>query len=302
MSIFGVAIFGLLSCSVLLAQVRPIEKPTPIYDLADLAVEYGIREAGQSGILVKINLYSDKVAGLNHFLRITILDEDEDPLDDTDGRFAVDGLVGTQINIKSSKDVENRNLRLFVPYDDIEVIGSGEQLLIMDFDVVDADGELVQHIGLHEFLFSSGGMSSSESPLDGSGIEGILTDVNIQHNVVRESSRGMVVKFTVDQIKGMKGVDAFFAVRFLKTVDDEDYVRSALPKYADASGNLIVSFPIKAGFDPAKFSNVELFVPYAAFPFKKGSHKVELDIDMRAKSQEETFVHLGYKTAEIKIK
>ena len=301
-SIFGIASLVLFSSSLLFGQARPIEKSSPVYDLADLAVEYGVKEAGQNGIVVKISLYSDKVAGLNHFLRITLLDENEDPLEDTDGRFAVDGLVGTQTNIRTTKPSETRNLKFFVPYDDIEVIGTGEQLLLMDFDVVDADGELVQHIGLHEFLFTFGGMSSNESDLGNLGINGVLTNVNVSHNVVRQSSRGMVVKFTVDQVTGLKGINATIAVRFLKSVDDEEYVQSALSKYADANGDLIFTFPIKASFDPAKFSDVEIFVPYAAFPFKKGNHKVEMDFDILVNLSEEAFAHLGYKSAEIKIK
>jgi len=300
--ILGTMTIVLFSYSVMLGQGRAVERLVPVYNLADFTVEYGVKETGRIGILVKIDLNSRNVAGLNHFLRVTILDENEDPLEDTDGRFAVDGLVGTQIGIKTAKDPGLRNLRLFVPYDEIEVIGSGEQLLIMDFDVVDADGELIQHLDLHEFLFTLGEMTSNESPLDSLGIEGILTDVNIRHDVVRKSVKGIVVRFTIDQVTGLKGVDALISMRFLQSVDSDEYVQSKLPAFADDNGDLIVTMPIKAGFDPAKFSDVAMFVPSAAFPFKKGKHKVEMDIDILASLPEEILVHIGFMSVELQIK
>jgi len=300
--VFGAMPILLFGHSVLMGQGRSVERPMPVYNMADFTVEYGVKEAGRNGILLKIDLQSEKVAGLNHFLRVTILDENEDPLEDTDGRFAVDGLVGTQIGIKTAKDPGLRNLRLFVPYDEIEAIGTGEQLLLMDFDVVDADGELIQHLGLHEFLFTLGGMTSNESPFDSLGIDGILTDVNVRHDFVRESVKGMVVRFTIDQVTGLKGKDAFISLRFLESVDSDEYVQSKLPAFADGNGDLIVTMPIKAGFDPAKFADVEMFVPYAAFPFKSGTYKVEMDIDILASVPEEIMVHIGFMTVDLQIK
>ena len=285
------------------AQSTPAPNQIPKYELKDLTVEYGFKQGGQTGISAKITVATEDAAGVDSLLRITLLDEDEEPLEDTDGRFAVDGTVGAELKMKPTRSPMDVTLKFFIPYDDIEVIGSGEQTLMIDVDVVDGFGELVQHLGFHEFLFSVGSSESTQPPPD-SGMSAVLSDVTVQHDAIEEGTglRGIRIRFTADQVTGLKGIDAFLVVRFLEGGDSGEYVRSAIPRFADDNGELISVFPIKAGFDPARFSNVEVFFPYTAFPFPKGARTLDIDFDIIAKKPEEVFVHFGYKTIELTIK
>lgn len=298
-SVFAVLI-AMLSAH---AQSKPVPNQVPKYELKDLAVEYDFKQGGQTGISAKITVSTGDAAGVDSLLRITLLDEDEEPLEDTDGRFAVDGTVGTELNMKPTRSPMDVTLKFFIPYDDIEVIGSGEQTLMIDVDVVDEFGELIQHLGFHEFLFTVGSSESTQPPAE-SGMSAVLSDVTVQHDAIEEGTglRGIRIRFTADQVTGLKGIDAFIVVRFLEGGDSGEYVRSALRKYADEIGKLAVKYPIKAGFDPARFSNVEIFVPYSAFPFAKGTRTIDIDFDILANKPEEVFVHFGYKAIELNIK
>lgn len=297
----GAVIVLAFASSAASAQARPVTEIVPKFELSDLKVDYGVREGQRNGMSVKIAVSTKDANRVESYLRITVLDEDEEALEDTDGRFQVDGLVGTEVKIKPTRSQETLNLTFFVPYDDIEAIGSGEQLLILDFDVMDADGELYQHLGVHEFLFTVGKMSSQEDETE-LGIGGVVSKIEVKNDIVRDSVSGVLIRFTVDQVTKLKDVEASIAVRFLPDGDSEDYIQSALRRYADTNGDLIATFPIKAAYDPAKFSDVEIFVPYAAFPFKKGNHKVEIDIDILVGAPDDLLVHLGYTSAEIRIK
>ena len=300
----GPVMLALFSVATIHAQSKAADYPVPRYDLKDLAVQYGVKQGDQTGILAKITVATSDASGISALVRITLLDEDEEPLEDTDGRFAVDGTVGAELTIEPTKNPMDVTLNFFVPYDDIEVIGSGEQTLMIDVDVVDEFGELLQHLGFHEFLFTVGSTGSLPPPSVESGMGAVLTDITVEQDVIQEGTGfgGVRIRFTADQVTGLKGIDALIMVRFLKGGESGDFVQSALRKYGDEIGRLAVTYPINAGFDPAKFSNVEVFVPYSAFALSKGAHTLDIDFDIVTKTSEEISVHIGYKTFELKIK
>ena len=147
--VLGVVLMSILMVAVAFAQAKTSSDKAPSYELKDLSVDYGVKQGNQNGLLVKVVISATNANGVESFLRVTLLDEDEEPLEDTDGRFEVDGFVGTQSKIKPTRSPMDVTVNFFIPYDDIEVIGSGEQLLMLDVDVVDGVGDYYQHLGFH---------------------------------------------------------------------------------------------------------------------------------------------------------
>jgi len=289
----------LLTGSTVFSQAEQSQAPSQSFELKNISVDYDLKQDGEIGMRIRLDLNAQGYRNKEVYLRLTFLDEMEEPLEDTDGRYQIDGTVALERKVRPTKNVDQfKDLALFMPYDGIETRESGESNLLIDIDIVDSLGELIQHLDFHEFVFDDGKSPVAPLPAEG-GVSGVLSEVTITHGVERESMPGMLVKFTVDQVVGLKGVDAFITLRFLESVEEEEYVQSAIPRYADGNGDLIITSPINAGFDPAKFSDVEMFVPYSAFSLEKGTHTVEMDIDILASKPKEVFLHLGYKTVTV---
>ena len=291
LSIFaGLAVF-LTGMSVSAQQ----QKATPSSDspvtLDKVWIDYDVTQGKANGIVVHAALTLKGMKGVPAQLRFTLLDSENEPIVDSDGEFAEDGVVSVAKYLAIPSDpTVLKDERLFIPYAQFE-LEDGKYSLGIDVDVVDDTGELIAHLAIEEFEYEQG-----EVPVEENGVSAVIENLVIQQNVTREGKVGILAKLTLDQVTGLKGVTSGLAMRVFDM--DDDPLMANSEAYASESGHLVTVFIMKPAFDPAKFENVELFIPYDEFVVSKGTRKLKLDFDLISDDWE-TLKHLEFREFEM---
>jgi hypothetical protein len=115
-------------------------------------VEYDITENGKLGMRIHTKFSVTGMKGIDGDVRIYFQKSDGTSLKSTDGQFESKlGNVAAFIDIKPGYDpAEYSDLKVFMPYNEFH-LGPGNYNLKMDLDLIDGEGNMIQHLGFHEF-------------------------------------------------------------------------------------------------------------------------------------------------------
>jgi hypothetical protein len=126
----------------------------PSAKLEKLWVDYNVRENGRLGMRIHAKFSVYDLKGVDSQLAIYFEKADGTKLKSTARKFSSkDGQVAVFRALKPGfDDTVYSDLDVFMPYDELK-LGRGKYDLKMDVDVIYESGEMIEHLGYHDFQY-----------------------------------------------------------------------------------------------------------------------------------------------------
>jgi hypothetical protein len=118
-------------------------------------IDYNVTEKGSLGMRIHTKFSVNNMKNTDGSLRIYFQKADGTSLKSSDGNFeSTLGNVAAFNDIRPGFDVTDyKDLATFMPYSELH-LGPGKHNLKMDIDVIDDDGNLIQHLTFYEFVYT----------------------------------------------------------------------------------------------------------------------------------------------------
>ena len=117
-------------------------------------VDYNVKENGRLGMRVHVKFSVFNMKNVDSYLMLYFEKSDGTKLTTTNKKFSSkDGQVAVSRSLKPGyDDTIYKDLEIFMPYEELK-LGPGKYDLKMDADVTLENGDLVDHLGYHEFTY-----------------------------------------------------------------------------------------------------------------------------------------------------
>jgi len=117
-------------------------------------VDYNVREKGRLGMLIHVKFSVYNMKDVDSYLAVYFEKADGTKLKTTNKKFSSnDGQVAVFRSLKPGyQDTVYKDLEVFMPYEELKLPG-GKYNLKMDADVIYENGDLVEHLGYHDFIY-----------------------------------------------------------------------------------------------------------------------------------------------------
>lgn len=117
-------------------------------------VDYNVTEGGRYGMRIHVKFSVYNMKNVDSYLGIYFQKSDGTKLMTTNKKFASkEGQVAVYRTLKPGYDSTiYQDMDVFMPYDELK-LGKGKYDLKMDADVIYANGNLLEHLGDHEFTY-----------------------------------------------------------------------------------------------------------------------------------------------------
>lgn len=256
-------------------------------------VDYDVTQSGQKGMRIHLKFTVYDLKDTNCLVGVYFQDKNGTPLKDYNKKYYT-----TQGNVAVTKPLTPgynpavyEDLQLFMPYDELDLL-DGTYNLQMDVDLLYNDGEMITHLTTYPFNYTRGNRTTTTTTTTNNTTKpsGTLGRVWVDYDIVQNGLKGMRihVKFTA---RNMKGVDSYLAVYVQKR--DGTPLRTNNSAYSSKSGDVAVYYSINPGYDPAEYSDAQLFIPYEELNLNRGRHDLKFDVDLIYKNGD-LIEHLGY--------
>ena len=273
--------------TVLIAAIRangPSATPTPTPRITnsspsasfkELWVDYGVTEAGVTGMRIHVKFTAYGMKNLDSYLAIYFLDEDGNYLKDNNRKFtSSSGDVAVYRDLKPGYDpAEYADYSVFMPYSELD-LPNGNWDLQMDVKLIYKAGGLISQLTKKAFNYKKGDTVTRNSE----AVTFKVTRTWVDYNVVENGQKGMRVHVHFE-VTGLKGVDSLLAVRVMK--ENGDVLMNSNSAYSNSDGELEVSFAMKPGFETTVFKDADVFLPYNQIIVNRGKWDLKLDIDLK---------------------
>ena len=120
----------------------------------DVWVDYDVTEGGKRGMRVHVNFEVTGLKGIDSKLTARVMRENGTFLSNTNSGYSnSDNQLAVSFEMKPGYPTTVfKDADIFIPYSEI-VIGRGKWNLKIDFDLNCDDGELIEHLTVHDFQF-----------------------------------------------------------------------------------------------------------------------------------------------------
>lgn len=127
-------------------------KPSAALD--KIWVDYNVREAGRLGMRIHVKFSVYNMKEVDSYLAIYFEKSDGTPLTGSNRKYSsTDGQVAVFSLLKPGfEDTVYKDLEVFMPYDELKLT-NGKHDLKMDADVIYENGDIVEHLGYHDFEY-----------------------------------------------------------------------------------------------------------------------------------------------------
>jgi hypothetical protein len=131
---------------------RKSDKPSAKFE--KIWVDYNVRENGRLGMRIHVKFSVYNMKDVDSYMAVYFEKSDGTKLKSTAKKFSSkDGQVAVYRSIKPGyDDTIYKDLEVFMPYDELK-LGRGKYDLKMDADVIYENGDLVEHLGYHDFQY-----------------------------------------------------------------------------------------------------------------------------------------------------
>lgn len=253
------------------APNRVASKPRATFDR--VWIDYDVVEGGKRGMRVHAAFSLFEMKNKDCVLLFTFQDG-EGPLVDMNREYEYGGNVAVSRKLKPAySPAVYQDLDAFIPYSEFE-LEDGKYSLKIDVDVVYPNGDLLEHLTFHDFDYSQGNRKVEKS----SDVSVDFISKSVDYDITRDGRKGMMLHVKLDNVKGLKGVGCSVLVRIMDSADK--YIMGDTAEYSDGEGNFEAVFGMKPAYDPAKYDDIQIFIPYSEISVGKGTHKLKLDIDL----------------------
>lgn len=117
-------------------------------------VDYNVTENGRYGMRIHVKFSVYNMKDVDSYLAVYFEKADGTKLRTANKKFSSnDGTVAVYRALKPGyADTVYKDLEVFMPYDELK-LGRGKYDLKMDADVIYENGDLVEHLGYHDFIY-----------------------------------------------------------------------------------------------------------------------------------------------------
>ena len=105
----------------------------------------------------------------------------------------------------------------------------------------------------------------------------VFDKIWIDYDITENDTKGLKIhlKFTAN---GMKEMDAFVAVYFEYNDEMGGFVKDKNKRMYSTAGDVALYMAIKPAYDPAVYSDLQLFMPYNELDLEPGEYDLTMDI------------------------
>lgn len=264
-------------------KINKLFKPSAVFK--DIWVDYDVVEGGENGMRIHVKFTTYGMKNLDSYLAIYFMDSDGEYLRDRNDRFnSSTGDVAVYRSLKPGYETtEYNDLSVFMPYSELD-LSDGNWDLSMDVKLIYKAGGIIQELTTKDFNYKQGDTDTK------GGISATVKRVWVDYNVTQGGRRGMRIHVNFE-VTGLKGVDSKLTVRIRR--ENDDFLISDSPSYANDEGQLEVSFSMKPGYPVTVYEDATMFLPYDEIVLRKGVWDLRLDIDLNYEDGE-LIDHLAY--------
>jgi hypothetical protein len=142
------------------AGATPAPQPTraaPSATVERVWVDYNVRREGRDGMLIHVKFTVNNMKGVDSYMAVLFQRKNGTKLTTTNSSYASkEGQVAVYRSMMPGFDkTVYQDLDVFIPYDELR-LGTGVYDLQMDIDLLYKDGNLVQHLAFHDFVYRNG--------------------------------------------------------------------------------------------------------------------------------------------------
>jgi hypothetical protein len=252
-------------------------------------IDYNVSDSGRKGMRIHVNFEVSGLKGVDAKLVARVQTDDGDFLTSDSSYSNGEGQLETSYSIKPGyATTVYEDADMFLPYSEIN-LGKGVWNLKLDIDLSYEDGELIQHLTLKDFEFTSGGGGANETPTK-TGSTAAVKKIWVDYNVTQDGRKGMRIHVNFE-VTGLKGVDAKLVARVQK--ENGDFLTSTSPSFSNNSDQLEIFYDLKPGYAVTVYEDATLFLPYSEIIIRKGVWNLKLDVDLNYEGGE-LIQHLDY--------
>lgn len=126
----------------------------PSAELEKIWVDYNVREEGRLGMRIHVKFSVYNMKDVDSYLAVYFEKSDGTKLTTTNRKYSsTNGQTAVFRLLKPGyEDTIYKDLEVFMPYDELK-LSSGKYDLKMDADVIYENGDMVEHLGYHDFQY-----------------------------------------------------------------------------------------------------------------------------------------------------
>ena len=237
-------------------------------------IDYNVTDGGRKGMRIHVNFEVTGLKGVDSKLVARVQDESDEFLTSNSSYSNEAGQLETSYAIKPGyATTVYEDADMFLPYSEIS-LGKGVWNLKLDIDLSYEGGDLIQHLTLKDFEFTSGSGAGNSTK---TSVNATVKKVWVDYNVTERGRKGMRVHVNFE-VSGLKGIDAKLVARVQK--DNDEFLTSTSPGFTNGSDQLEISYDIKPGYETTVYEDATMFLPYSEIVIRKGVWDLKLDIDL----------------------
>lgn len=270
-------LFACAMCSAVATFAQPARKAVPSATFKRTWIDYNIKQDGKNGMRIHTAFSVSGLKGVDSYLQIRFQKADDTYLKDNNNSFnSEQGEVAVFGSMKPGYEpTDYSDMALFMPYDELDLAG-GKYALKMDIDVIYENGDLVQHLTFYPFEYTK--PEKTTTPVNNSSAASAKFDrMWVDYGVTENGKLGMRIHVKMT-ISGMKNTDGYLAIYFSKKDGAKLYGNNT--SYRSKEGQVAVYKSIKPGYDPADYSDLQIFMPYDEFNLTRGNYNLQMDADV----------------------
>ncbi|MBI1342779.1 MAG: hypothetical protein GC171_07595 [Terrimonas sp.] len=246
-------------------------------------VDYGVKEDNVLGMKVHLRFTVYAMKDSSSFVAIYFQYNDgtNKVLKDRNKKnYSTAGDVAFYKSITPIYDAAKfNNLELFIPYEELD-LDPGDYQLKMDIKIIKKEGGLIDKLTMYNFKYSQPAVTpnvKTESAGDKPPANGVFDKLWVDYDINDNGEPGMRIHVAF-KTENMKDVSSFIAIYFESA--DGTKLKGVKTGYISTNGNAAVFKSIKPAYDNATYSDLQIFMPYAALGLSSGSHNLKMDADL----------------------
>ena len=235
-----------------------------------LWIDYDVTQDGIKGMEIHTSFTVSQMYKVDGYLTIRIQDENDEALKSpTQGFRNQSGDLAIFRSFRPAyADAVYSDLSVFLPYGEIKLPG-GTHYLKIDADLIYENGDIIQHLTLHDFTFTQPGSSETASVQ--------FNQLWVDNNVTQNGELGMLIHVNL-AVRQLKGIPSKLAVAV--EFKNGDKVFAGNPEYRSTNGQLTGYRTLNNRYDDSLYSDLQIFIPYREFSVGAGNQELRLHTDI----------------------
>ena len=237
-------------------------------------IDYDITEGGRKGMRIHTDFKVYNMKSVDGYLALYFQYRDGTPLEDNNGEFnSANDKVAAYGEIKPGyQTTVYEDFDIFMPYDELD-LPAGNYDLRIEADVIYQEGGFVGHLTYYNFVYNKAKPVTRKTP------SATFGKMWVDYNVTQGGRKGMRIHLKCN-VFDMVGDNGYFAFYFQYKDGTKLMTSNRAYRSNERPGNLALYYEISPGYQNTVYEDVQVFMPYDEFNVSRGSHDLQMDVDL----------------------